>query len=170
MKKKFISVWKDPVWSKVISAAILGLVVYIWSLVEGISFEEKIVQIYNIKISIIYVVILTFLILIVVSLYNFFTKPKTTLSRTAKLRKFNKFKYININILVRWRVGMGVGSVPYIDNVDLFCSLHNPPIKLMYGVCPVDNCTNNQLELSLKSVENDIESRVREEWDKINDL
>lgn len=51
----FEKIWNDPVGSKVISAAIIGLLTLVYSLATKILYAEVWSNIYNIKISIVYV-------------------------------------------------------------------------------------------------------------------
>lgn len=55
MKAFFLKIWKDPVWSKVISAGIIGAVVWAWKLIDTDSFAvfwDFIVSVFNYMVSI----------------------------------------------------------------------------------------------------------------------
>lgn len=72
--EKIKQIWKDPVWSKVISAGIIGLVIliynYIFSLITNTDFKTNITEFWNLKISLWVVAV------IIVILVTIFTVKK----------------------------------------------------------------------------------------------
>ena len=81
LMEKIKQIWKDPVWSKVISAGIIGLVIliynYIYSLVTNTNFKTNITAFWNSKISLWVVAV------IIIVLVTIFTLIKLS-NRKAK--------------------------------------------------------------------------------------
>lgn len=157
----------------IVLAIILAIGANVWAfalkLYDNISFSEAWSAIYNTTISIVYFI---GSILLVVFLSKVRRKKKITptpISKSEQIRKFNKITYDDFKILVRWRVVMGAGGIPYVDDIELFCTHHDPPLRFMYGKCIVEGCNNSKKSIDDELVENDIESRVRHEWDLLNE-
>lgn len=73
-------IWKDPVWSKVISAGIIGLVIliynYIYSLVTNTDFKTNIKAFWNSKISLWVVAVLILVLLVIYTLRKLFNRKE----------------------------------------------------------------------------------------------
>lgn len=84
--EKINQIWKDPVWSKVISAGIIGLIIlvynYIYSLITNTDFKTNFKAFWSLKISLWVVAVI---IMILVSLF--------TLIKLINRNRKNKFTY-----------------------------------------------------------------------------
>jgi hypothetical protein len=173
MKKLFIAIWKDPVGSKVISAGIIGLLIYLYALtlklLSGISISNTISKIafYEIKLWIILVAVFS-LFLITVFIQKIKAKKPTEHERKIeKIKKFTETKDDIRNILFRWKVGFYQG-MPCIYNLNPFCKNHgNIPIKYIGTQCPHITCTNSRNPLDLEKTKNHIESILIQYWNDI---
>ena len=114
MKEFIEKIWNDSVWSKVISAAIIGMVGYIFFLIGKYYLndrQELIViewfnKIYKINISIIYVPAILIAIWIIFWLFRKIFKKEKPLynKKQLKLREFNQLTDPNTGILYKWGV------------------------------------------------------------------
>jgi len=168
-------IWKDSVWSKVISTAIIGLVTFSFlkfkSITEKITFEEALSKITSIKISVFYLVIFILIITITKSIFQKLFKTKGSIynKNQKKLREYNKSIDIEMGIMSKWIVHFKHNGTPFISDSTFFCTKHNEiPLKLINGNCPIFDCDNHRINLDEFKTENYIESSVIHEWEKIN--
>lgn len=79
MKDDFFKVWKDPVWSKVISAGVIALLIFIYNYCESIvkkeSFKQTLKTFLDQKFKLWQFAIITFLIVLIFFIYKKY-KPK----------------------------------------------------------------------------------------------
>jgi hypothetical protein len=72
--------WKDPVWSKVISAGIIGLVIliynFIFSLITNTDFKTNITAFWNLKISLWVVAVIIIVLLTIFTLKKLFNRKR----------------------------------------------------------------------------------------------
>jgi hypothetical protein len=165
-------IWNDPVWSKVISVGILGLIslgyIKFVSVTEKISFKESLQQLFELKIPLVYVLVAIVLFLI---LKRLFRKKKTsnTNSYTNKqdqLRTFNKIIDPPTGIQFKWEVWFD-GNTPFISKLTAFCTKHQPPLRFVNDSCPIPDCENSRQRIDRQVVKNLIESDLIDRWEKI---
>lgn len=169
LKSMLKKIWNDPVGSKVISVGIVGIIsiifAYVQSLVQGITFQESVVKLYNLKVRVVYV----FLGLIVILIVRHFFKERGIYSRKEnRLRKFNNMAIEKHDILLRWGVYFELDGTPFISDPTPFCAKHQPPIRFVNGTCPIRDCENSKQKLYGYAVKNHIESMLIDKWEKIN--
>src|SRR5690554_4711930 len=99
-------VWKDPVWSKVISVGILAVLSLIYaktkSAIEDITFSQAFQSIFDTKIRIIYIIGIIILFLILKRVFK--REGSLYSSKQKKLREVNNSLNQETNILFRWEV------------------------------------------------------------------
>ena len=167
----FKKVWTDPVWSKVISAAIIGLATFIYAIVKSRIDNVSIGEVYEgflqLKVRIIYVIGGLILFLILKSLTK--KKSKSYYSnKQQKLREFNKTTDQDTGIMFRWGVYFDYDK-PFISDLEAYCTKHEgSPIRFVGNSCPLNNCENHRQNINLHFVKNHIESVLIDNWDKIN--
>ena len=80
MKDKFLKIWKDPVWSKVISAGIIALLIFIYNYLESLakneSFKQTIKTFWEKEFKLWQFAIGTFLIVLIIFAYKKYKSPK----------------------------------------------------------------------------------------------
>ena len=80
MKEKILKFWKDPVWSKVISAIIISLGILIYnigySVVSKVEFGTVLTEFFKTKIQVWILLLLVILLLIGTAIFNYFKKDK----------------------------------------------------------------------------------------------
>lgn len=173
MMDKIKDIWKDPVWSKVISVGILGVIAFIYAKIKSIYEEQTLwdtiygllITIYSFEIRIIYVVTIVVFYIIIKTIYK---NQKVYYRRQIFKNNVNKLKDINQGILVKWDVYFDVYDKPQVSSIESFCLKHGePPLKMYkYGGCIDHNCQNSQIKYDgIRSI---VESIVINEWDKIN--
>ena len=168
-------IWLDSVWSKVIASAIIGLSLIIYTKIESVSkeitFKESLKILFEIKISVVYVVGLILVFLILKSIIKKFVYSKNSYynKKEKKLREFNRIEDKELGLLYKWRIFFKLGGTPSIAELTGFCTKHSgAPIKLVNGNCPIRDCDNNRINLDEYLTKNHIESMVINEWDIIN--
>jgi hypothetical protein len=166
-------IWTDPVWSKVISVGIIGLLTLGYtkflSVTEKVTFKEAFNKILEIKIEVIYV----FLALVAYWLLKFayrkiFKKEKAYYSsKQQKLRSFNKTTDPNTGILFKWGVFFDYDT-PFISDLTAFCTKHgDTPIRFIGDSCSIQGCENSRQRIDKYAVKNLIESDLIDRWEKI---
>jgi len=166
-------IWSDPVWSKVISVGIIGLLTLgytkILSLTEEITFKEAFNKILEIKIAVVYVFIAIVAFWILKFFFKrIFKKEKSIYSKKQQdLRSFNKTTDPNTGILFRWGVYFNYGT-PFIADLTAFCTKHGAtPIRFINNRCPFHDCTNSHNRIDEYAVKNFIESDLIDRWEKM---
>lgn len=172
-------IWKDPVWSKVISVIFVALggviLAKIKSAYDSQTFKEAINDILNYQIKIIYVAFTIISFWIFKWIYSILFSKR--LSNTNKLLEKNKNILRKVNtiidkpqgIMMKWNVHFSSMDKPFVSDVNCFCTLHGElPIKFLWNQCPVENCKNAKKTLDSYAIDNFAESLVLNEWDKIN--
>lgn len=173
MKKKISvlsRIWKDPVGSKIISVAIIGLISFIYALIvrekDGVTFHDTFSKIYDLKLNVVYIICAILIYLIVKPLLK---KEKPYYSKKqGELREFNKQRDDQNGILFKWDVYFDHSENPFIGDLTLFCTKHDEiPIRFMDNKCPINGCLNNRKSINLYFVKNAIESGLIARWDII---
>jgi len=167
----FRKIWTDPVWSKVISVAIIGLATYAYAFVksktENISVGEVYENFLQLKVKVVYVIVGVILF----QIFNRLTKKKSTSyysSKQRKLREFNKTTDVDTGIMFRWAVYFDFDK-PFISDLEAFCTKHEgSPIRFVGNSCPINNCENHRHSIDFHFVKNHIESALIDNWDKLN--
>lgn len=169
----FKKIWKDPVWSKVISIGIIGLITLGYtkflSVTENVTFKDSFQKILEMKISLIYVFLaIVAYWLIAFLLKKFLHKEKGYYTpKQDKLRSYNKIKDNEAEILFKWKVYFDNSGTPFISDLTAFCTKHGePPIRFINNRCPIQNCKNSKQVIDVYSVKNYVESDLIDKWDK----
>jgi hypothetical protein len=171
LKESIQKIWKDPVWSKVISVGIIALITFIYTLVSSvfnnISIGQSLKNIFDIKIRLIYIVSIWILYYLGVKVIAVRDKYDETKRKT--LQEFNRMEDNVLGMLFMWKVHFN-GDTPFISDLTAFCTDHEvSPIRFMNEKCPVKGCKNNPEEdrFDLSRVENYIESQLIERWNRM---
>jgi hypothetical protein len=168
----FKKIWTDPVWSKVISVAIVGLATFVYALLkskaDNVSLKTVFDDLLQMQVKVIYVLGALILFLIVRRLFK--KKPKAKSYYSAKqqqLREFNKITDNESGILFRWGVYFEYDK-PFIADLEAYCTKHEgAPIRFVGNSCPMYNCENHQKDINYHLVKNHIESMLIDSWDKM---
>lgn len=168
----FKKIWTDPVWSKVISVAIIGLATFIYALLkskaDNVSLRTVFDSLLQMQVRVIYV--LGAFILFLIVRRRFRKRPKTKSYYTSKqqqLREFNRITDAESGILFRWGVYFDYDK-PFISDLEAFCTKHEgAPIRFVGNSCPTYNCENHRKEINYHLVKNHIESILIDNWDKM---
>ncbi|TXD45756.1 hypothetical protein [Polaribacter sp. IC073] len=177
----FEKIWTSPVWSKVISAGIIGIIGFIsaiiYSLITDMNPIDSFKYIWNFKTKIGYAFIaLIFMFIIQLLLQKVFSKKEKKLNKTEQKAKHFCEQWYKINddqTNVVYRFNTYISSYtkqPIIANLTAFCKNHNgQEFKMNWiGGCLDRSCANNN-KISRESVVKDlIESQLVVEWEKIN--
>lgn len=169
----FEKIWKDPVWSKVISAGILAVIslVFIWikSLWENISFEESFYLIIEFKVKLIYVIaIMVSLLMIYYLVIKARKKEERFYTKRQKefMKNHSQLDFGPKGIIARFQTLIDEYDVPFIINLATYCKSHGKaPIKFNKS-CPLPECKNENITFSEEEMTNIIESVLLFEYDK----
>jgi hypothetical protein len=164
-------IWTDPVWSKVISVGIIGVISLIYALIKSHTDDITVRQVYEglllLKVKVIYVIGVIVLFYVVKRL----TRKKSESyynTKQQKLRTFNKLTDPNSGIMFRWGVYFDYDK-PFISDLEAFCTKHEgAPMRFVRSYCPVNGCQNSRQGIDFNLVKNHIESILINEWDKFN--
>lgn len=172
----FEKIWKDPVWSKVISVIIIGIAGLIYAKVRSIyeneTFKDSVLNLLSFKVELKYLLlfVIIFWILKWIIKRVFYPTKKIDINniKREKLRSVNKIIDRKEGIMIKWNVHFNSSGKPFVSDLNCFCILHGDlPIKFMWNKCPNGNCKNSK-EFNEYAFENIAESIVLDEWDKIN--
>ena len=168
-------IWKDSVGSKIIAAGIIALITFSYLKFESYSEKITLTEAYNkvvsYKVSLFYVLIVALLVLISTSVIKKLLKNQKGLynKKQKELRKFNKTKDSETDLLFKWIVYFKQNGTPFIADLTAFCTKHeDAPLKLINGNCPIYGCENHKIRLDSYGAKNHIESVVINKWDKLN--
>lgn len=172
----FNKIWKDPVWSKVISVIIIAIggLIYakINSVYENETFKDSILNLLRFKVELKYILITILIFFIVQWILKRIFLSKTKIDANSikreKLINVNKIIDKDAGVMIKWNVYFSTSGKPFVSDVNCFCILHgNVPIKFLWNKCPTNNCKNSKEEINEYAIENMAESIVLDEWDKI---
>lgn len=173
----FEKIWKDPVWSKVISVIIIGIAGLIYakinSIYENETFKDSILNLLSHKIELKYLLIFIIIFLILQFSFKKIFVANKNIDRNdikrEKLKSVNKIIDKDAGLMIKWNVHFSTSGKPFVSEVKCFCILHGSmPIKFLWNKCPSNNCKNSEQEINEYYIENFAESIVLDEWDKIN--
>ncbi|WP_299989329.1 hypothetical protein [uncultured Pontibacter sp.] len=167
------NIWKDPVWSKVISVGIIGLISLAYarfiSVTEHLTFQQALNKIIEIRISVIYIIcgIISYWVLAWV-IRNLLKKDNELYNKKQReLRKFNKHHEPKSGLLARWQVLFDYDT-PFISDLSVFCTKHDgPPVRFMDNKCPFLDCPNSMQIINKEAIKNLIESDLIHKWDNL---
>lgn len=168
-------VWSDPVWSKVISVGIIGVLTLCYtkfiSITEQLSFREAFNIIIETKIPVIYVILSLLIYWIFKTLLRQKPKEKPYYSNKQKqLRSINKMSDSENGILFRWGVYFDY-ETPFLADLTPYCTKHEgAPIRFIDNRCPVNGCSNSYRSIDIYALKNFIESDLIDKWEKINQI
>jgi hypothetical protein len=166
-------IWTDPVWSKVISVGIIGLLTLGYtkfvSVTEKVTYREAFNKILEIKIEVIYVVLALVAYWVLKFAYRKLIKKEKAYysSKQQKLRSLNKTTDPNTGILFKWSVFFDY-ETPFISDLTAFCTKHgDTPIRFLGDSCSIQGCENSIQRIDRLAVKNLIESDLIDRWEKI---
>lgn len=170
IRNKALKFWKDPVWSKVISAGLLAVIpllyAFIKSITSQISFTQALITIYNLKIRLVHFIGALLLYGIVKMLLR--KVPSSISKKQTRLKELNHSASEERGILFKWQVSFGSDGEPFIWDLQASCCLHgNFPIRFMSGKCPHPDCRNNYEIIDFNIIKNHFESELVHRWDEI---
>lgn len=173
LKESIQKIWKDPVWSKVISVGIIALITFIYTLASSvfnnISIGQSLKNIFDIKIRLIYIVGILIFYYFGAKIMVVRGRDKYAERKRKILQEFNRMENNASGMLFMWKVHFD-GDTPFISDLTAFCTNHKgAPIRFMNEKCPVKGCKNNPEEdrFDLLRVENYIESQLIERWSRM---
>lgn len=167
----FKKIWVDPVWSKVISVGIIGMISIIYATIKSktddISISSVYYGLFQLKVKVTFVVGAILLFVIIKRL----TKKKNDSYYSAKqqkLRNFNKFTDSTTEVLFRWNVFFNYNK-PCISDLEAYCTKHDgSPLRFINNCCSVSDCVNSKIGVHFDIVKNHVESILIDKWEKIN--
>ena len=166
-------IWTDPVWSKVISVGIIGLLTLSYtkfiSVTEKLTYKEAFNKILEIKVEVVYVGLVVLIYWLIKSFSKkIFKKEKSFYSsKQQNLRSHNKLTDPHTGILFRWGVYFDYNT-PFIADLTAFCTKHGPtPIRFIHNRCPYKDCTNSHKAIDDYAVKNFIESDLINKWENL---
>ena len=174
------NIWKDPVWSKVISAGFLWLLAigyaYVKSITDSISIKQAVSQLSEPRISVLQILLGITIILFLYFVIREIAKPieskgKNSIynDRQTILRRLNKVEYPNDGVLFRWQVFFDFSGNPFIDELDAYCTKHGSiPLRFIGNACSVRDCSNSQRQVDFDATKNQLESELIDRWEKLN--
>jgi hypothetical protein len=174
------NIWKDPVWSKVISAGFLWLVAlgyaYVKSLTDSISITQAVSQLSQPRVSVLQMLLGITIVLFVYFIVKEIGKPVESKSKSSiyndkqtALRKWNKVEYPNEGVLFRWQVFFDFSGNPFIDELDAYCTKHgSTPLRFIGNSCSVSDCLNSNRQIDFNATKNQVESELIDKWEKLN--
>lgn len=172
------NLWKDAVWSKVISAIIIAvgafLISFAYSLVTDLSVEESIIYLWKYEIllgpTLLIIIIVYFLISIVKSIIKSKSKPKNIEELEDKFHeKFNKIVSEEDKITYRFNAFVSMYSgLPYISHLKVYCNNHETEVLMSKSRgCNRQGCFNYNISYSESLIKDEIETHLLGEWEKI---
>lgn len=170
-------IWSDPVGSKVISAGILAICAYIYSLFSTDTFVEIIDKIWHYQLGLGWTIVTITFLLIIQGFWNRTSNSsdkgdsmKTYTNQTKEnFRKANTKLLFTDDILVRFTTWFASGNgLPFIADVVAYCNLHPVPMRMSRQGCPEHNCVHNNYQIDLVNTKHTIESILIDEWEKSN--
>lgn len=163
-------IWKDPVGSKIISVAIVGLISFVYAWIvnkkDGVTFYNTYNKIYELKFRVVYLIIAIIVYSVVRRLLR---KEKSIYSKKQKeLRDLNNQRDDQNGVLFKWNVYFDYSETPFIGDLTVFCTKHDKiPIRYIHNKCPINGCPNNRGSIRIDLVKNSIESGLIDRWDNI---
>jgi len=166
-------IWKDPVWSKVISVGIVAFTTFVYTLVSSllnnISIGQSFKSLFDIKIRLSYIIGIWILYYLGVKLIATRHRDKYDERKRKALQEFNRMEDNALGMIFTWKVHFDEDT-PFISDLTAFCTNHEgAPIRFMNEKCPVIGCKNNLEEdrFDLSRVKNYIESQLIERWNRM---
>ena len=135
-------IWTDPVWSKVISVAIIALGTTVYSAFEsatkGINFwiTFKGIIFYGVPLIYILIVLIAYWIVrrVLKNVRDGYTKKEKA------LRSFNFINNPKEGYLYKWQVYFEFDK-PFVGDLEFFCTRHGKvPIRLIDNMCSDYDC------------------------------
>jgi len=161
IKEKFSMIWKDSVWSKIISVVVIGIFTLVKSYLDGITLLDSLIAILTFNIKLYYILIFIFIIVVIRSIVMHFDGKKKL------MRKFNSKVLPTRKIKMKWKIIFDEDDNPLVDNLILFCINHPIPLKLLDNSCTIPSCSNHTLGANYDKFQNTLESEVIDRWEQI---
>ena len=170
------NLWKDPVWSKVISAIIIGVgffvISFVYSLITELSVEDSILKLWKYEIFLGPTLLIISIIYILISVIKSITKRKP--SKTEKLEnifheKFNKIVNNEDKTTYRFTASIsGLTNYPYISNLKVYCNYHETEVLMTpYQGCNRQGCLHYNVRFNKYALKQEIETHLLNEWEEM---
>jgi len=173
----FRKIWIDPVGSKVISAAILALCAYIYSIFSTDTFGVVISKVWYYKIGLGWTIFIVTVLITIQGIWNKKSNSSIKMISDSKNQKQENFRRANTkilfgdDILVRFTTWFSSSSgLPFIDDEIAYCNLHPAPMRMNLQGCPERNCKHNDYQIDMRIAKHKIESILVDHWEKSNGL
>jgi len=172
----FDNMWKDPVWSKVISAIIItvgGFIIsLIYSLITDLTIKESILYIWNLKVTLGLTLIIIFLFILLISIIKTARSRKPTKIESLETQFHNKYnKIIDDKNNLTYRFNTYVSSIdkfPFISELRVYCNNHDTEVLITeYQGCNRPGCNRFGKGYSKSLLKQEIETYLLGEWEKM---
>ncbi len=168
--------WKDPVWSKVISALIItvgGFIIsLLYSLITDRTVKESILYLWNIKVALGPLIIISFLLAILTSIIKKVrTKGRTEIQSLESIfhEKYTKIVDNENNLTYRFSAYVGASNkFPYISELRVYCNNHDMEVLLtQYQGCNRPGCKHFGKGYNESILKQNIETYLLGVWEKM---
>lgn len=137
MKDCFQKIWKDPVWSKVISAAIIAALGGLWSLGQAWmsdteTVEESFKNVFSYKVNVWLAIAVVMTVLIIVGAINKIRVNKSRIPIPPFVNDFTRWRYQNQIWKWRWEWSP-TNKFYYVTDLNIECpNCHDGVLDLEY--------------------------------------
>ncbi|GEM_PF-910009 len=170
----FKRIWKDPVWSGVISAAIITtfgfMVMFIYSLVTDKPVKDSILYLWNLKINLGSTLVVVFSLAIVVRIIVNLLKSKP--SKKQRLEKIfhNKFnKIVDEENKITYRFNAYIDeftNYPFISDLRIYCNEHESESLISHiDGCRRPGCNKLRKGYDERFIKPEIETSLLKIWE-----
>ncbi|RXR35325.1 hypothetical protein EQG68_00065 [Flavobacterium piscinae] len=171
MKKTLLSIWKDPVWSKVISVAIIAIVggiytAYNWGRAKNFL-KEQYNNFINLNVPLYYIILFILILGLFIWVLSKLNITKVKTKKDHFIGDDYRYTFGDVNILCRYSVGVSnYTGKPFIFNLKVYCNKHTPALELNEGYCSVRDCSNDKVYIDLFKVEKILEADIIHRWEE----
>lgn len=174
MKKRLLSIWKDPVFSGLVVALIAFIGGGIWSYFNWEKTKKFFIDCYNgfinFNIPFYYVILGIIAIVMFIWLFSKLFGNKVKSKEEYFSRDDYRFTFTNVNILCRYGVFINYYTgKPDISHLKIYCNHHSPALELENGRCVFYDCDNHKNKIDIYQVEKFLEAEIIERWEKYDE-
>ncbi|QOG04820.1 hypothetical protein [Flavobacterium sp. MDT1-60] len=168
--------WKDPVWSKVISAIIISVgaffISFTYSQLTDLTIKESFLVLWNYKILLGPTIIILILLYLIVSIIKSIRRRKPNNSNKLENIFHKKYsKYVDSENKVTYRFNAYISSYnkfPFISELRVYCNNHNPEALMKpYSGCNRQGCIHLNKGYNETELKQEIETYLLNEWEKM---
>ncbi|WP_313672014.1 hypothetical protein [Sphingobacterium multivorum] len=167
-------IWKDPVGSAIIAAIILTVGAFMISLIYGLATDKPvkdlILDLWNLKISLGYTLVVFFLIVVASNIFKKLMKSKP--SKIERLEKdfHDKFrKIVDEENKITYRFNAYISDYtgyPFISDLRIYCTNHDSEsLFIEHGGCRRAGCKNYGKGYDESIVKQEIETSLLKAWE-----